>query len=153
METSTADRLKKALSLRNMKQIELSEKTGIGKSAISQYMAGKVVPKQDKVYLIAHALDVSEGWLMGYDVPMNHNTYARNDLALPKLNKKDNKNIEKLVDNMKEQLLHEQGLMFDGKPASPEAIQSILDAMTVGMSLAKQRNKAKYTPKKYRKEE
>lgn len=64
------NRLRSALNLRNMKAIELSEKTGIPKSAISQYMSGYAKPKQDRIYLLAHALNVSEAWLMGYDVPM-----------------------------------------------------------------------------------
>ncbi len=64
------NRLKQALSLKNMKPIELSEKTGIPKSAISQYTSGYAKPKQDRIYLICKALNVSEAWLMGYDVPM-----------------------------------------------------------------------------------
>lgn len=40
--------------------------------------------------------------------------------------------------------------MFDGDPASPEAINSILDAMQIGMEMAKKKNKEKYTPKKYK---
>lgn len=61
----TATRLRIALGRAGIKQVELSEKTGIPKSAISQYLSGKVKPKQDKVYLMAKALDVSELWLMG----------------------------------------------------------------------------------------
>lgn len=64
------NRLRSALNLQNMKAIELSEKTGIPKSAISQYMSGYAKPKQDRIYLLARALNVSEAWLMGYDVPM-----------------------------------------------------------------------------------
>ena len=56
----TATRLRIALGRAGIKQVELSEKTGIPKSAISQYLSGKVKPKQDKVYLMAKALDVSE---------------------------------------------------------------------------------------------
>lgn len=65
-----ANRLNKAISLRGIKPIELSEMTGIDKSKISSYMAGRYKAKQDGVYLLAHALNVSEIWLMGYDVPM-----------------------------------------------------------------------------------
>ena len=72
MQETTSFRLKKALDIRNMKQVDLVSKTGIGKSAISQYLAGKVIPKQDKIYLMADALDVSPSWLMGYDVPMEN---------------------------------------------------------------------------------
>ena len=42
--------------------------------------------------------------------------------------------------------------MFDGEPLTPEAMDSILAAMQVGMEIAKKKNKEKYTPKKYRKE-
>jgi transcriptional regulator with XRE-family HTH domain len=53
-----------------MKQSELCAKTGIPKSAMSQYISGAFEPKQDRIYLIAEALNVDEAWLMGYDVPM-----------------------------------------------------------------------------------
>lgn len=63
----TSARLRLALDRNRMKQIELSEKTGIPKSAISQYLSGKVNPKQDKIYLMANALGVTENWLMGIE--------------------------------------------------------------------------------------
>ena len=72
---------------------------------------------------------------------------------LPALNAKDEREITRMMDKMKETLMQEEGLMFDGQPASPESIQSILDAMQIGMEMAKKRNKAKYTPKKFRHED
>ena len=33
-------------------------------------MSGDFEPKQDRIYLLAQTLDVSEAWLIGYDVPM-----------------------------------------------------------------------------------
>jgi XRE family transcriptional regulator len=72
---------------------------------------------------------------------------------LPDLTPKDEREITRMMDDMKEKLMQEEGLMFDGHPASPESIQSILDAMQIGMEMAKKRNKAKYTPKKYRHED
>ena len=63
-------RLKKALDMRNMKQADLCEKTKIPKSAISHYLRGSFVPKQDRAYVIAQALDVNPAWLMGFDAPM-----------------------------------------------------------------------------------
>ena len=72
---------------------------------------------------------------------------------LPALNARDEREITRMMDKMKETLMQEEGLMFDGQPASPESIQSILDAMQIGMEMAKKRNKAKYTPKKYRHED
>ena len=67
---SYAARMIRALSFSGMKQTDLSRITNIPKSAISQYISGSFEPKQDRVELIAKALNVSEAWLMGYDVPM-----------------------------------------------------------------------------------
>ena len=67
---SCAIRLKKALSIRNMRQSELCEKTGISKSVLSEYIKGVYEPKQDRVFSIAKVLNVDPVWLMGFDVPM-----------------------------------------------------------------------------------
>ena len=67
---SCSKRIAKALLLRNMKQSELCERTKIPKSAISQYLSGAFEPKQDRLHIIAMALNVDPVWLMGYDVPM-----------------------------------------------------------------------------------
>lgn len=82
---SCSDRLALALSLRGMKQSELCAKTGIPKSAISQYISGEFKPKQNRVFLIAQALNVDEAWLMGYDVPMEP-AKNENSPAEPELN-------------------------------------------------------------------
>ena len=63
-------RLRKAMNCRNMKQIDLSNKTGIDKSLISNYLSGNYKAKQDKLYELAKALNVNEAWLMGFDVSM-----------------------------------------------------------------------------------
>lgn len=68
--TTTARRLQEALKLRNMKAVELSEKSGISKSQISCYLSGKYNPKSAALYRMGVALDVAELWLSGYDVPM-----------------------------------------------------------------------------------
>lgn len=65
-----AERMKEALKIRGMKQSELVEKTGIGKSSISTYLSGSYEPKQRNLYKIAKALDVDVSWLMGNDVAM-----------------------------------------------------------------------------------
>lgn len=69
-----ANRLQKAMNLKNMKQVDLVEKTNIDKSLISNYLKGKYKAKQDNLYLLAKVLNVNEAWLMGYDVPMERNS-------------------------------------------------------------------------------
>ena len=68
------DRLKEALIVRGIKAIELSEKSDIPKGAISYYLSGKSSPKADRLNLICSTLNVSEAWMLGYDVPMERTT-------------------------------------------------------------------------------
>mgnify|MGYP000961644524 CR=1 FL=1 len=74
---TTADRLKQIMSEKNLKQVDIIEKSKpfqtqlgvkLGKSALSQYVNGIQSPDQHKLSLLAMTLDVSEAWLMGYDV-------------------------------------------------------------------------------------
>lgn len=67
---SFSNRLKYAITIKNIKPIDLSRKTGISKTNISCYMSGKYEAKADGVKLLADALDVNPVWLMGYDVSM-----------------------------------------------------------------------------------
>ena len=63
------NRIREALALRNMKQVELCEKTGIKKSSVNNWLAQRWQPKQDALMKMASVLDVSEMWLAGYNVP------------------------------------------------------------------------------------
>lgn len=80
MLSTTSDRLKQIMKEKNLKQIDILrlaepylKKYGIklGSNALSNYVTGKVKPKQDKLTVLALALNVSESWLLGADVPMN----------------------------------------------------------------------------------
>ena len=95
---STANRIKQALHLRNMRQADLVNLTGIGKSSISTYISGEYEPKQKNIYKIAKALDVSEAWLMGLDIPMERKEPAIriNDELIAKI--KNNPKLQELID-------------------------------------------------------
>lgn len=66
----TSDRLKEAMYVSNIKQADLARLTGISKGGISNYVTGRYEPKSDIISKLAAALNVSEMWLWGYDVPM-----------------------------------------------------------------------------------
>ena len=60
------------MTIREMRATELAKKVGVNKSSISNYLAGRYEPNAEKIHRFAVALDVSEGWLLGYDdVPMD----------------------------------------------------------------------------------
>lgn len=76
---SISKRLNYAMSIRHISRAELSEKTKISTGSLSQYMNGKINPKQDRIFILARVLSVSEAWLMGYDVPMEKEKAERLD--------------------------------------------------------------------------
>lgn len=70
MKDTFANRLNTAMRLRNIKSVELHEKTGISESLISKYLKGKAFARQNNIYILCKVLNVNEPWLMGFDVSM-----------------------------------------------------------------------------------
>ena len=121
---------------------KVSKETGVSQSTLSDWKLGKVTPKSNTMKQLADYFGVSIDYLM---------TGKEGIEKEPQLKPRDEKDIKEILSST-EQLLKQDGLMFDGQPASPEAIDSILSAMQIGMEMAKKKNKEKYTPKKYKKD-
>lgn len=85
--SSTANRLQEAMCLRGKKQVDLVRDTGIDKGSISNYVSGRYEPKQEAIYKLAAALDVSEMWLWGYDTGIERRPEAlpSNIIPMPKM--------------------------------------------------------------------
>lgn len=78
MPKTTAERLKEIMKQEGLKQVDILQKAKpfcdrynvtLGKSDLSQFVNGKVTPGQQKLTILGLALNVSEAWLMGLDVP------------------------------------------------------------------------------------
>ena len=67
MSTQFINRLKAVMAEHKITQTELAKRTGIRQSSISDWLNNRYEPKQDKVYILANALNVSPAWLLGYD--------------------------------------------------------------------------------------
>ena len=83
---NTSIRLKKIMSDRNLRQIDILDlckpycqkyQIKLGRNDLSQYVSGKVEPGQRKLTILGLALNVSEAWLMGFDVPMERDSYNK----------------------------------------------------------------------------
>lgn len=70
MKSTFDKRLKEALMYRKLSPAQLSERTGIAKSSISRYLSGNYRAGQKSTKILADALGVDEGWLMGGDCGM-----------------------------------------------------------------------------------
>lgn len=139
---NSVDLIKKICKERKIPISHLERDLGYGNGYISQLRKGTV--PSDRAVEIANYLNIDLQHLLsgGEDIDENKNTLTR----------KDTRDIEKILNETKEQLLSQDGLMFEGDPASPEAIESILSAMQIGMEMAKKKNKEIFTPKKYKKD-
>lgn len=107
----------------------IEEKTGTSYTTFRQWYEGTGDYFNDKLYLIADLYNVSIDYLLGRQE------------QLPELNNKDQKEIQKILDETKEQLLSQDGLMFDGVPATEEDVQKIIMAMQMGMEMIKKERK------------
>lgn len=67
----TAQRLRFALDRAGLKAQDLANRSGIGKSSISQYLSGSHAPSNKSAGAMSEVLGVNPVWLMGFDVPMN----------------------------------------------------------------------------------
>lgn len=133
-------RLKELRKQNKLTQQQLAEMLGVTQAALSGWENEKFGIDNSSLLKCAKIFDVSIDYLLG-----------RDEEQLPELNNKDQKEIQKILDETKEQLLSQDGLMFDGVPATEEDVQKIIMAMQMGMEMIKKENKAKFTPKKYRK--
>ncbi|MCX7578174.1 LexA family transcriptional regulator [Leuconostoc falkenbergense] len=112
------NRLKQAMEYRNVKPAELSKLTNIGKSSISQWLSGKYSAKQDKIFVIAKALNVNPSWLIGANVPMSNETLPDKIFNLSsKLDEKRQNNVY----NYTEQQYNEQNNIIQMPEPTPEA--------------------------------
>jgi len=119
----TSDRLNQLMAERNWKQVDIinnskkfQEKLGVqlGKSALSQYVNGVQAPDQKKLSLLALTFDVSEAWLMGYDVPRERESVVEKEYT--------SSDLRKMAENAK---------TFDGKPLNEDDIQAIQNIIEI----------------------
>lgn len=80
---TTAKRLRQLMDERGLRQVDVLKlvepwareyNVPFFKQNLSLYLKGTVEPNQDKLILLGKALNVSEAWLMGFDVPRERNS-------------------------------------------------------------------------------
>ena len=102
-------------------------------------------------YLEACNGDVKKAYKMMQAVDEDHLAEFLHKEKTPALTEKDERDVAKDVKKIMGDLENSGDLMFDGVPMSEEAKAAMAAAMRIGLEEAKRRNKATYTPKKYRK--
>lgn len=115
---------------------------GISKSLVTKWKVNQTdVPSPEVIKKLSAYFNVPASYILGEE---NEKT--------PILTKKDERDIARDVERIMEDLSGSGELMFDGVPMSEEAKAAMAAAMRIGFEEARRRNKATYTPKKYREE-
>lgn len=123
---------------------DLSDLTGISKSTLQRYETGfiKKVPIT-QIEIIAKALNVSPGYLMGWE-----DNKPLNDTAL---SPRDERQIAADLEKMLADLDNQNAMAAMGGTVEDDEDRELLRAsLQATMRLAKKIAKEKYTPKKYR---
>lgn len=111
------NRLYEAMARAGLRQVDLERTTGISRSSLSRYLSGGYEPNGDRLHRLAVALDVSEAYLLGYDVEPDREP---EDLA--------EKKAETLEEEMSRRMLERitayyERLTFSGKVALFEDVK------------------------------
>ncbi|MED5052659.1 helix-turn-helix transcriptional regulator [Anoxybacillus rupiensis] len=139
-------RIKELRVKQGLSQENLAEKLGMNRVNISHYERGVITKiPSDVLVKLADILQTNTDYLLGVsDNP--EKSAGHQDFT-----EKDEKDIAKRMEKIKQDLAADGGLSFYGEPLSEEAKESLLEAMEYAVRQAQRINK-KYTPKKYREE-
>ena len=114
------ERVKQICKERKIPISKLEKDLGFSNGYVGQLKKGSF--PAERLSKIADYLSLSPQYLM----------YGEEPAPDPVLTSRDERDIEKILARTKEQLLSQEGLMFDGDPASPEAIHSFGNADRYG---------------------
>jgi transcriptional regulator with XRE-family HTH domain len=143
--STLGERLKLARERTGLKQTQVKERTNINNKTLSGYENNVSEPDSATLAILAELYGVSYKWLITGEGSMIEETSNT-------LSDEDEKDIAKRMEKLKKDLMegaNGEALSFRGEPMSPEAIESVLDAIEFAERQATRANK-KYTPKKYR---
>lgn len=155
------ERLQLLRKEKKMTQKDLAELLRVSPSTIGMYEQGRRDPDTDIVKFLADYFEVSIDYLLGRsDSKKRYGLGVRlPDLdkhfpleSTDTLTKKDEKDIEKLLDKTIELIDNQEGLMLNGEVLDDEDLLLLKQAIRNGLEYAKISNKKKYTRKDYRKD-
>lgn len=133
-----------------MSRSELGKKINLHESTIKRYEDGHIKSLDiEKLKEFANALDISPEYLMGLEDNKNESS---SNFNLDVITEKDEKHIQKDLKEIMNDFKtgHEGPAFYNGVELGGEELELIEQAMELALKSAKLKNKAKYTPKKYK---
>ncbi len=109
----------------SLTQVELAKKLGVSTSTVGMYEQGRREPDFKILTKMAEIFGVSTDSLLGVYLKKSSNP----------------KSIDDIISDMKEYLLKQKGLKFNGVELEDQEIEKIIDALKVGIMLAIEKDK------------
>ncbi|PEJ20455.1 transcriptional regulator [Bacillus toyonensis] len=136
------EKVKELASSQGLSMAELERRLDFSPNTLYKLKTQK--PSIDRIEAIAQYFNVSTDYLLG-----------RTDKKYWELNEKDEKDIQKKLEELIEDMSKSEALAFskDSEPMSEETKQLLLVSLENSLRLGKQMAKKKFTPNKYRNEE
>ncbi|PFJ19599.1 transcriptional regulator [Bacillus cereus] len=136
------EKVKKLASNQGLSIAELERQLGFSPNTLYKLKTQK--PSIDRIETIAQYFNVSTDYLLG-----------RTEKKYWELTKKDEKDIQKKLEELIEDMSNADALSFskDSEPMSEETKRLLIMSLENSLRLGKEMAKKKFTPKKYRNEE
>lgn len=118
-----SERLRELRRLSGMTQTELAKRLAVSPSAVGMYEQGRREPNNKILSQLCQIFGVSSDFLLGASSPPDH------------------KDLNTIVEAMREAILKQDGLMFNGEMVNPEDSEKIIDAIKLGISFVMRQKK------------
>lgn len=122
------DKIKELRKQSKMTQQELAKKLGITPSAVGMYEQNRREPKYEVLEQLSKIFSVTCDHLLGADENLA--------LSSPVLYRTRGEDFDLIIDNLKKELLTQNGLMFKGEVLDDNDLEKIFEAMKIGAEVA-----------------
>ena len=126
---SFSQRLEHLMQRDGITKYRISKTVGCSATTVANWLSG-TAPTGEYLQKLSEMFGVSVDYLLGNEEKPAPE--SRNGLSI-----KEQKDIAKKVDAFMASLENEKDLMFDGDPASDEALEDLRRAITVGYEMAR----------------
>ena len=156
MANDMGKKLRELRDARGLTQREVANAVGVTEATVSRWESGHINNmRRDKIESLAKVLQVSPLVIMGRDDESPAPPAAQPPTAPyhPELTKRDERDIEKRLQAIRDDLDSESGIALLGDhPLTEDEKEQLLIPIRSGLETARLIAKKKYTPKKYRKD-
>lgn len=129
------------LNERGITAYKVAQETGVTTATLSSWKKGRYTPKREKLQKIADYFGVTVDYLM---------TGEEKAEEIPELSVKNERDIERDLQETLGKLDSQDGLMFDGEPMDDDTKELLRISLENTLRTAKIASKKKFTPKKYK---